>query len=77
MIKNKFWRVWCYSLGQKQGRSDKEADGVAIIRTAILAFYMITNAFIVYGVVRTHIIPTEKECPRTESYPVLYLDRYY
>jgi len=54
----KLWRMWCNALGQKQGKSDREADGVAVIRTAILLVYMITNGFIVYGVVRTHILPS-------------------
>ena len=55
----KFWRIWCKALGQKEGRSNREADSIAIVRTVILLFYMITNAFIVYGVVRTHILPKE------------------
>ena len=55
---SKLWRIWCYALGQKQGKTNKEADSVAIVRTIILLFYMITNCFIVYGVTRTHILPS-------------------
>ena len=63
----KAWKVWCNALGQKQGETDKEADTVAIVRTIILLLYMITNGFIVYGVVRTHILPsTPPPCYNTE-----------
>ena len=54
----KLWRIWCYALGQKQGKTNKEADGVAIVRSFILLLYMITNGFIIYGVARTHILPS-------------------
>ena len=46
------WKIWCKALGQKEGKSNREADAVAVIRTLILLGYMITNCFIVAGVVR-------------------------
>ena len=46
------WRWWAKSLGQKASECDKESDKVAVIRTFIFATYLITNAFIVAGVVR-------------------------
>lgn len=46
------WRVWALSLGEKTGRDDIEADRVAIIRTVIFFTYLITNIFIVAGVIR-------------------------
>ena len=46
------WRWWAKSLGQKASECDHEADKVAIIRTIIFATYLITNCFIVAGVVR-------------------------
>jgi len=52
-----YWRLWAKSIGEKASKCDKESDKVAIIRTVIFATYLITNAFIVYGVVRTHIFP--------------------
>ena len=61
------WRIWCYALGQKQGKNNKEADGVAIVRTVILLFYMITNGFIVYGVTRTHILPSTPDVCYTKQ----------
>ena len=46
------WRLWCYALGKKEGRSKLDADNIAIIRTIILLSYLITNCFIVAGVIR-------------------------
>lgn len=46
------WRLWSLALGRKDGRTDCEADVIAVIRTAILASYFITNCFIVAGVIR-------------------------
>ena len=46
------WRWWAKSLGQKASDCDKESDKVAVIRTFIFATYLITNCFIVAGVVR-------------------------
>lgn len=46
------WRWWAKALGEKASKCDKESDKVAIIRTIIFASYLITNCFIVAGVVR-------------------------
>ena len=46
------WRLWAKALRQKEGRDEREADRIAIIRTIILLTYFITNLFIVAGVVR-------------------------
>ena len=46
------WRWWAKALGQKASECDKESDKVAIIRTIIFATYLVTNAFIVAGVMR-------------------------
>lgn len=46
------WRIWCKALGQKATSCDKESDKVAVIRTIVLAAYMIANSFIVAGVIR-------------------------
>lgn len=46
------WRWWAKALGEKASKCDKESDRVAIIRTVIFATYLITNCFIVAGVVR-------------------------
>lgn len=46
------WRLWAKALGEKHGRTDREADVIAAIRTAIVLCYVITNCFIVAGVIR-------------------------
>jgi hypothetical protein len=46
------WRLWAKALGEKAGKSDIEANHIAIIRTAILLVYFITNFFIIAGVIR-------------------------
>ena len=46
------WRWWAKALGEKASKCDKESDRVALIRTVIFATYLITNAFIVAGVIR-------------------------
>jgi hypothetical protein len=48
----KAWRVWAKALGEKSGATEQEADRVALVRTAIVLCYIITNMFIVAGVIR-------------------------
>lgn len=46
------WRLWAKALGDKSGKSDSEANIIAAIRTIIVLFYMVTNLFIIAGVLR-------------------------
>ena len=46
------WHLWAKALGEKASRCSKESDHVAVIRTVIFASYLLTNCFIVAGVVR-------------------------
>jgi hypothetical protein len=46
------WRLWAKALGEKQGKDDIEADKIALIRTVIILTYIMTNCFIVAGVIR-------------------------
>jgi hypothetical protein len=46
------WRLWAKSLGEKASDKNLEADRVAIIRTIIILSYLVTNIFIVAGVIR-------------------------
>jgi hypothetical protein len=48
----RFWRIWAKALGRKDGITDRESDRVAIIRTLIILSYIITNCFIIAGVIR-------------------------
>ena len=46
------WRLWAKALGQKEGITDSEADVIAAIRTAVVALYIVTNLFIIAGILR-------------------------
>ena len=49
----KLWRVWKYALGSFSDEKTKEYDNyVLIIRSIIFFSYLITNCFIVAGVIR-------------------------
>jgi len=47
-----WWRWWAKAIGEKASKCNKESDTVAVIRTVIFATYLITNCFIVAGVIR-------------------------
>jgi hypothetical protein len=47
-----FWRIWAKALGEKAGSSDAEADRIACFRTLIVLSYILTNTFIILGVIR-------------------------
>jgi hypothetical protein len=49
---HKFWRLWAKALGEKSGDTDRESDIIACIRSAIVLSYILTNCFIVAGVIR-------------------------
>lgn len=46
------WRLWAKALGEKAHKKDQIADKIAVIRTVIFLTYLITNIFIVCGVIR-------------------------
>jgi hypothetical protein len=46
------WRWWSKALGEKASKCDRESDKIAIIRSFIFLTYLITNCFIVAGVLR-------------------------
>ena len=49
---SKLWRLWAKALGDKASDDSEEADLVAVFRTCIVMVYIITNFFIVAGVIR-------------------------
>ena len=57
----KLWKIWKYSLGSfSDTKTEDYDDWVAIIRTCIFVSYMVTNIFIVSGVLRHwHDVPSE------------------
>lgn len=46
------WKIWAKALGEKSGADNREADLVAVVRTIIVLTYILTNLFIVAGVIR-------------------------
>ncbi len=56
---NTLWRLISKSLGEKSGKNDEEADKIALIRLLMFISIFITNMFIVFNAVRTHIIPRD------------------
>ena len=49
---SKLWRLWAKALGGKASNCNRESDLVAILRTLIFVSYLITNIFIISGVIR-------------------------
>jgi len=47
------------SLGEKSSKCDKEADKVALIRLLMFLSIFITNGFIIFNAIRTHIVPRD------------------
>ena len=48
----KMWRLWAKALGEKTGATNSEADRIALVRTVIVLIYLVTNLFIIAGVIR-------------------------
>ena len=46
-----WWKYWARALGGKEGNSE-EADKVALLRTLIVLQAVVTNAFIVWNILR-------------------------
>lgn len=54
------FRLVAKALGEKASKCDKEADKVALIRLLITSQILITNCFIIYGVIRVNHFPIDK-----------------
>jgi hypothetical protein len=52
MKSKSLWRYWAKALGEKASKDDRESDHIAHIRTLIFVTYLVTNVFIVAGVIR-------------------------
>lgn len=83
--KKTIWRLWAKALGEKASKDDKESDHVAHIRTFLFSTYLITNCFIVAGVIRhwnkppiiieIHEIPSD--LPQTQEKGLLKTNRNF
>lgn len=47
-----WWHWWAKAIGEKASKCNKESDAIAIIRSFIFVTYLITNCFIIAGVIR-------------------------
>ncbi len=49
----KWWRIWKYALGSFSDEKTRRYDNyVVLVRTFIFLSYLITNCFIISGVIR-------------------------
>lgn len=72
MFLKKVWRLWAKALGEKATGCNKESDIVALIRTAILFFYFITNIAIILNAWRhwdNITYPVEERSSSTLTFP--------
>ena len=61
------WRLWALALGRKDGRDEKEADKIAIIRSVIMFQLVVTNMLIISGNVKNLFFDTKYiACPVME-----------
>ena len=63
------WKIWKYALGSFADDKTRDYDNVvAIVRTTILFTYLITNVFIISGVIRHwNNASTKLPTPQQES----------
>jgi len=50
------WKLWAKALGEKATTDNTEADRIAMIRTSLVVLNIITNLFIISGVVYTFFL---------------------
>ena len=62
------WKIWKYALGSFADDKTRDYDNVvAIVRTIILFTYLITNAFIISGVIRHWNYDNNTELAETQQ----------
>ena len=59
---NKAWTIWKYALGSFSDERTKKYDNhVVVVRSIIFVSYLVTNCFIISGVIRHwNNVPTER-----------------
>ena len=69
MKRKSAWRIWAKALGEKSGKTDRESDTIAGIRTLIFVSYMVTNVAIVANAVRhwddVKTVPPVAQCDQS------------
>ena len=71
----KMWRVWKYALGSfSDDKTEKYDNYVVVVRTIIFVSYLVTNCFIISGVIRHwNNVPTERLPIQFESIQKEYI----
>ena len=65
---NKLWEIWKYALGSFSDEKTKPYDNyVVLVRSVIFVSYLVTNCFIIAGVVR-HWDDNKKSLPYKEAF---------
>ena len=74
---NKTWNIWKYALGSFSDEKTKEYDNyVVIVRSIIFVSYLVTNCFIISGVIRHwNNVPTERLPIQHKSIQKEYIGR--
>ena len=73
--------VWKYSLGSfSDSKTEKYDNWIALVRTVIFVSYMVTNSFIVAGVIRhwdasRPKVPQHRDANRTVSVDTEYIKK--
>jgi len=68
--KKTIWRLWAKALGEKSGKTDRESDTIAWIRTFIFVSYLVTNVAIVSNAVRHwNDVDSSKTCTSSLTLP--------
>ena len=59
---NKLWRIWKYALGSFSDEKTEPYDNyIVLVRSIIFVSYLVTNCFIISGVIRHwNNVPTER-----------------
>ena len=59
---DKVWRIWKYALGSFSDENTEPYDNyVVLVRSIIFVSYLVTNCFIISGVIRHwNNVPTER-----------------
>jgi hypothetical protein len=72
---HKLWTIWKYSLGSFSDDKTNEYDNyIALLRTVIFISYLITNCFIIAGVIRHYGINQSFQCSIQEREEVRVLE---
>ena len=72
---DKMWRIWKYALGSFSDEKTEPYDNyIVLVRSIIFVSYLVTNCFIISGVIRHwNNVPTERLPIQFESIQKEYI----